>query len=463
MNGITPQQLWIAALGELQVQVARPFFDTFLQKTSALGAEGECLVVGTESTFVSEYLEQRLSGTILETLAHLARRRLEVRFEVAPVRAGGPARAATSPASEPSAGSAPTPSRLENAASVSFTDRYSFDNFVVGPSNELANAAAVAAATLPGAQYNPVFIYSGVGLGKTHLLLAIGRRLVGQGLRVVYVTSDQFTTEFVRSVRGGQEQAQAFRRKYHDAGALLIDDVQLLGGKQQTLEALFHIFNELHQKNRQIVIASDRPPQALGAMEDRLRSRFEWGLIADIQPPDLETRMAILRVKADVCGAAVSDDVLGMISQRACWSVRDLEGHLNRAVALADLTGDRLTPELAARALGENGHGGDRPHPSGEAVCEAVARFYRVPTHLLKGRRRDQATARVRHVAMYLMREDGGHSLSDIGRLLGGRDHSTVHQGCEKIRRGLDTDRTLQQDMGALRHTIAQGLERQGP
>ncbi len=454
MSTSTPQQLWIAALGELQVRLARPVFDTFLKDTIALHAEGSCLVVGTESPFVAEYLEKRLSGAIEHTVEGLAHRPLEVRFQVtsdgAPTdRDGHAAAEAQAPAANEVA-----PTQPSAPASAPLNGRYSFDSFVVGSSNELANAAAVAAAASPGLKYNPVFLYSGVGLGKTHLLHAVGHQMAGNGMRVLYVSSDQFTTEFVGSIREGR--AQQFRAKYQGADALLIDDVQLLSGKERTQEGLFNIFNELHSRNRQIVIAADRPPKALTTLEDRLRSRFEWGLIADIQPPDVETRLAILRAKADRMGFNVPDEVLEIIGRRIIGSVRELEGQLNRVVAHADLTGQPVTVELAARAMAGQGGGPDREPVGAEALLSAVAQLYRTNAEAMKGRRRDRPTTHARHVAMYLLREETRHSLSEIGRLLGGRDHSTVHHACEKIETQINIDPAVCREVISVREALAQ-------
>jgi len=277
---------------------------------------------------------------------------------------------------------------------------------------------------------------------------------------VLYVTSDQFTTEFVRSIREGR--AQQFRDKYRGADAFLIDDVQLLSGKEQTQEGLFHIFNELHQSDRQIVIAADRSPKALTSLEGRLRSRFEWGLIADISPPELETRMAIVRAKAQQMGARVPDAVVELIGQRTSSSVRELESRLNRVVAYADLAGQPVSLELAGRAMGEHDPDGEKRPVTAEAVIDAVANLYGLTTEAVMGRRRDRPTARARHVAMYLMREDTRHSLSEVGRILGGRDHSTVHHACEKIETQLNTDPALRQEVISLRETLDRLPRRRG-
>ncbi|MDE2970340.1 MAG: chromosomal replication initiator protein DnaA, partial [Chloroflexota bacterium] len=319
----------------------------------------------------------------------------------------------------------------------------------VGTSNELAAAAARAAAEFPGEKYNPVFLHSPPGLGKTHLLHAAGHRALERGLRVLYVSSDRFVTEFVTSIREGR--AGEFRERYRRPDVLLMDDVQFLSGKEQTQEGLFHIFNELHHSGRQVVLASDRPPRALKPLDDRLRSRFEWGLIADIQPPDLETRMAILRSKAASLGANVPADVLEALARYERRSVRELEGSLNRLSAYADLTGRPITLEVVERALGGLEEPREPVVHTADGVIEQAARLFGTTAALVKGPKRERTVSHARHLAMYVMREDMGLALTEIGRALGGRDHSTVYQAIGRLAQRLPSDATLQRDVAALR------------
>jgi chromosomal replication initiator protein len=306
--------------------------------------------------------------------------------------------------------------------------RYTFGSFVVGSSNRLAHAASLAVVDNPGSAYNPLFLYGGVGLGKTHLLHAIGHAVDGTGLDVVYVSSETFTNELIESIR--QHRMDDFRLKFRNARVLLIDDVQFIAGKERTEEEFFHTFNAVHESGGQIVMSSDRPPKAMPILEDRLRSRFEWGLIADVQAPDYETRIAILRSKlAGPVMGAVPSDVLVFIAQKVQSNIRELEGSLNRLLAHARHLQQPVTVELAAQAL----HDLVAPGPAGRgstptAVLTAVSRFYGVSIEELKGKSRRKQIVLPRQVAMYVLREDSHLSTPEVGRLLN-RDHTTVLHG----------------------------------
>lgn len=459
MSDLHPRQLWEAALGDLQVQVARPSYDTFLQNTIGVALEDDCLVIDANSSFAAEYLEKRLHSVVQNAVERVAHSPLDVRFQVAQGSSTvtAPEVIETQPQAQTQTILSDPPIRHRVAGdsrALPLDPRYLFNRFTVGRSNELAMAAATAAAERPGEKYNPVFLYSPSGLGKTHLLHAVGHRIRERGLTALYVSSDQFITEFVRSIREGR--ASEFREKYRSPDVLLMDDIQFLSGKEQTQEGLFHIFNELHHRNRQIVIAADRSPKALTTLEDRLRSRFEWGLIADIHPPDLETRLAILRAKADRIRIPIPDEVIELIGRRIMGSVRELEGQLNRVIAHADLAGQPVTLELATRAMAGQGGGREREPVGAEVLLGAVARLYRTSAEAMKGRRRDRPTTHARHMAMYLLREETRHSLSEIGRLLGGRDHSTVHHACEKIETQINADPALSREVISIREALAQ-------
>lgn len=460
MSDLHPRQLWEAALGDLQVQLARPSYDTFLQNTVGVALDDDCLVIGANSSFAAEYLEQRLHSIVQSAVERVAHSPLDVRFQVVE---GSNIATSTNVNNAHSQSQAqaiisdiPIRHRIaSDARAFPLDPRYVFDRFTVGQSNELAVAAATAAAERPGEKYNPVFLYSHSGLGKTHLLHAVGHRIRERGLTALYVSSDQFITEFVLSIRGGK--ASEFRERYRSPDVLLMDDIQFLSGKEQTQEGLFHIFNELHHSGRQVVIASDRPPSAISPLDERLRSRFEWGLIADIQPPDLETRLAILRAKASALDTNVPLDVLEFVGQRNCKSIRELEGHLNRIAAYADLTGKPVTMELGQQALGGLQIAPELASRTPESVMEAVATYYRTTPVAMKGPKRERSIARARHTAMYLMREDMGLSLIEIGRSFGGRDHSTVFQACSKVATMAESDTALHRDIEALREKIDRG------
>lgn len=446
----TPSQIWTAALGELQLQVARPSYDTFLQGTSGLALHENTLTVSTPNPFVAEYLEKKLYFLIQKTVEGVARRPIKVEFRVATHTTGSLHRDSSGQAT--SSYSRSTSFRGARPLGSPINPRHSFKRFIVGESNHLAHAAAVAACRYPGQKYNPVFLYSGVGLGKTHLLHAIGLEAQRKGLKVAYLSAEQFTSEFISAIRDGH--ANAFRTKYRSVDMLLLDDVQFLAGKEQTQEGFFHTFNDLHDSNRQIVITSDRAPQSLTLLEDRLRSRFEWGLLADIQPPGLETRLAIVNSKASLLGVKVAEPVQELIARRPHRSVRELEGHLNRVVAYAELTGRPISVETAGLALADIIPTRVQRRPSPQEVVSVVADRYGLEEAALRGPRRDQRTALARHVAMFLLREELHLSLADVGKTLGGWHHSSVIHGCRRIRLQTSEQTALREDLTVLRQRL---------
>jgi chromosomal replication initiator protein len=330
--------------------------------------------------------------------------------------------------------------------------RYTFDAFIVGNSNRLAHAASLAVAEAPGESYNPLFLYGGVGLGKTHLLHAIGHRGVHTGLAVLYVSSEQFTNDIVNAIR--YRTTEEFRAKYRSVDILLVDDIQFIAGKESTEEEFFHTFNSLHEMSKQIVICSDRPPKAILSLEERLRSRFEWGLIADIQPPDLETRMAILRVKADILHYRVPDDIISYIAGRVQTNIRELEGCLNRLMAYQQLHRTDLTMEVARAAMSSLGNDTHETRLNSRQIAQAVAEYYRISMEAMCGKQRDKHIVMPRQIAMYLIRQETQVSLLEIGQLFGGRDHSTVLHACEKIDREINVNPTLRREVIAIREQL---------
>jgi chromosomal replication initiator protein len=331
--------------------------------------------------------------------------------------------------------------------------RYSFSTFIVGNGNQLAHAASLAVAEAPGHAYNPLFLYGGVGLGKTHLLHAIGHTALENGMVVLYVSSETFTNEMINAIR--YRTNEEFRAKYRSADVLLVDDIQFIAGKDSTEEEFFHTFNSLYESNKQIVMCSDRPPKAIVSLEERLRSRFEWGLIADIQPPDLETRVAILRAKADLSQRMVPDDVIQYLASRVQSNIRELEGSLNRLLAFSQLQRMPLTIDTAKAALANLASDARQRRVSIADVLNAVAEFYRLSLDDLRGKQRDKHIVVPRQVAMYLMRQETESSLLEIGQSLGGRDHSTVLHGCDKISREVNENTTLRKEVLAIRQQLS--------
>ena len=325
--------------------------------------------------------------------------------------------------------------------------RYTFDAFIVGSSNRMAHAVAQSVAERPGTAYNPLFIYGGSGLGKTHLLQAIGQVVQATGKRALYVTSEVFTNEMIGAIR--TQTTEEFRAKYRTIDVLLLDDVHFIGGKEQTQEEFFHTFNALHTANRQIVLTSDRPPQAIATLEDRLRSRFGWGMIADIQPPNLETRIAILMTKAASLGQRVPDDVLALIAQRAHKNIRDLEGALTKVLAHAELFKRPLNAALVEDALAYLMPAQTKLSP--EMIMQIAADYFGIAVADLVNRGRSAPIALQRQIVMYLIREETGVSFPQIGQLLGGRDHTTVMHGIDKIAGDLLKDADLSRAVNELR------------
>ena len=453
----SPQQLWQAALGELQMLVAGPVYENFLKGTIGARRHNGTLTVAAPSDFVLGWLDTKLRPLLTQTVQRLSGEPLTLEFTV-PTNAECGMRNAESPtSSEPQTQPvvAPESAIRSPQSAIRLNPAYTFKTFVVGKSNQLAHGAAQAVAAAPGQHYNPLFLYGGVGLGKTHLLHAIGHEALTQGLTVVYVSSEQFTNDFVNSIR--DRRSEEFRARYRTPDVLLIDDIQFIAGKEQTQEEFFHTFNDLHSARRQVVITSDRAPKSISLLEDRLVSRFEWGLIADVQPPDYETRLAILRTKAEEQRVAVPGAVLDFIAQRVSENIRELEGSFNRVVAFARLTGEDFSLALAARALGEIAPAPRRRIPAPEQIIDAVADYYGLPPQKLAGQARDRHLVHARHVAMYLLRHDGMRPLTEIGKLLGKRDHTTVMHGTEKIERSLPTDPELRSELAAIRAQVTGG------
>ena len=428
METRSAQEIWETALGELQIQVNKANYRTWLEKTVGLSYQGNQFVVGVPNTFVTEYLDKNQRSLIKKTLIGLTHRDIKVVFSVDGKDENSPGSYNAREATYPTTRTSPP----------KFNPKYTFDSFVVSSCNRLAHAGALGVAENPGQSYNPLFICGGVGLGKTHLLHAIGHMALASNIQVLYVSGEQFTNEFINAIR--ERKTEEFRNKYRSVDMLLIDDIHFISGKEQTQECFFHTFNELHNANRQIAITSNHSPKSMPQLEERLRSRFEWGLIADIQPPDFETRLAILQAKAEQAGANVTSDVLEFIAQRIQQNIRELEGSLNRVIAYARLLRVLLTPELAAQALEDIATKAPKSASLTPAlVIEAVANSFQVATVDLKSRRRDKETALARQVAMYLIKQETNCSLVQIGKELGGRNPSTVSHACEKIANDVNT------------------------
>ncbi len=443
-------QVWPATLGELQLQMTRATFDTWLRGSRLLKHEDDLFVIGVKNGYAKDWLENRLLATIKRTLARLVGRTVDVQFIVWDEQAQHQGN--VSLLNLPAQGSsAPTPvPTLSISSPANLNPRYTFDNFVVGSANRLAHAAAMAVTETPAGAYNPLFVYGGVGLGKTHLLHAIGHTCYAHGLQVLYISSEEFTNDLIEAIRS--RTTDVFREKYRTVDVLLVDDIQFIAGKESTQEEFFHTFNTLHGTGKQIVVSSDRPPKAMSTLEERLCSRFEWGLIADIQSPNLETRIAILRSKSADYGLSIPDEILYLIAGRIQSNIRELEGALNQVLAMSRLTHQPLTPEVVETGLSNLLPQHSRLTP--DQIVDEVAHHFGIGVPALQGRSRSQAVARPRQIAMYLIREETGESLPRIGTLLGGRDHTTVLYGCERIADLIEKDTDIRREIVTLRQHL---------
>ena len=430
------EQAWQSVLGQLQMEMPRATFDTWVRDTRFFSYDDGLMTIAVRNAYARDWLESRLVSTVTRLLAGIMNRIVEVSFIVGrgserdemdevDSKGGSPKGIIESETRE---AVNPIPAIVLQRNST-INPRYTFENFVVGANNRLAHAAAQAVAEKPARAYNPLFLYGGVGLGKTHLLHAIGNACHGNGLNVLYVSSEEFTNDMINAIR--THTTQAFREKYRSADVLLIDDIQFIAGKEGTQEEFFHTFNTLHSQDKQIIVSSDRPPKSMVTLEERLRSRFEWGLIADIQLPDIETRQAILRYKAEKIGRVVPNEILEMIARRVQSNIRELEGALNRIIAFSGLSGAPLNQQMAEMALADLLPQVRNIPPM--KLISLVAGEWQISVEALLSRDRSQRIAEPRQVAMYLLRQETNASLPQIGEALGGRDHTTVMYAIQKI------------------------------
>lgn len=474
---VDARAIWQKTLGELQLQLNSSTYYTWLHDTWVEAYEDGDFIVGTPNTYARDWLENRLRPLVRKTIKSILGRNVDVRFVVRPrvVQEATNARPAplynqaeavgnSSPAAGPDRARSqsgrsepafrPEPAALRGRSSVPFQSQinplHTFESFIVGNSNRFACAAAQAVAEKPGFKFNPLFVYGGVGLGKTHLLHAIGNTLQATGYGVLYCTSEQFTNDLISSIRG--QSTEQFRNKYRELDVLLIDDIQFIAGKESTQEEIFHTFNHLQSYGKQVVISSDRPPKALQPLEERLRSRFEGGIQVDVSAPDFETRVAILQSKAARMGIQVSIDVLKLVAERVDSNIRELEGALNHLFLHAQMARGTLDLSMASHTL--NNVAPPRKPCSPGKLIELVAAHYGLTVDEITGARRTKSIADARHVAMYLLREDQSLSLPQIGSLIGGRDHTTVAHGIEKIRTELSNNETMRRAMAALRERV---------
>lgn len=471
------KQLWQAALDDLRRSTSQANFETWLRNTQVVEFEDDCATIGAPNSFAVEQLRNKFAVPIQKTLSVIAGRPIAVQFSVMQgenskaarrpqrQRKQVPARQSQSATNGWTEPVATTPVEIPDdltAQQLELTSKpdhglnpkYVFETFVVGSSNQLAHAAAMSVADRPAESFNPLFLYGGVGLGKTHLLHAIGHRAWSRrtDLSIKYVSSEAFMNDLIQSIR--TQNTEEFRNRYRTIDVLMIDDIQFIAGKESTQEEFFHTFNALHQAGKQIVISSDRPPKSIPTLHDRLRSRFEGGLIADLQPPDVEMREVIIAEKGRALGHEVPPDVVQYIARKVESNIRELEGALNKIIALAEIHQRPMTTELAVMALTDQAMELRRKSITSDQIIDAVVEFYGISRAEIVGKGRRKDLVRPRQIAMYLIREEAGASLVEIGNALGKRDHSTVVHGIEKIETALHNDQRMRDELIDIRERL---------
>ncbi len=436
--------LWAKALQEIEKKLSKPSFETWLKSTKAHALQNDTLIITAPNEFARDWLESRYLHLIAETIYDLTGAELGIKF-IIPQNQLDEEFELKTPEKKATKNDEPA----ENSQNM-LNQKYTFDTFVIGSGNRFAHAASLAVAEAPAKAYNPLFLYGGVGLGKTHLMHSIGHYVQehNPNAKVVYLSSEKFTNEFINSIR--DNKAVEFRNKYRNVDILLIDDIQFLAGKESTQEEFFHTFNTLHEESKQIVISSDRPPKEIPTLEDRLRSRFEWGLITDITPPDLETRIAILRKKAKAEGLDIPNEVMLYIANQINTNIRELEGALIRIVAYSSLINKDINADLAAEALKDIIPSSRPKVITIFEIQKVVGQHYSVKLEDFKAKKRTKSIAFPRQIAMYLSRELTDSSLPKIGEEFGGRDHTTVIHAHEKITKLLNTDTQLQKQINEI-------------
>lgn len=455
---MTNEELWQAALGELELSISKASFTTWFKNTAISSLENNSVIISVPSTFTKTWLEEKYNEDIKKTLKKLtARPTMDIIYKVEPrysinsnvVLIKEPVESPMSLSEKP----AERPER-EPLNKFGLNAKYTFDTFIVGKSNELAHAACQASAARPGRAYNPLYLYGGAGLGKTHLLHAVGHEIIKSNseAKIIYATCEKFANDFISSVRF--KKMDEFRDKYRSADLLLIDDIQFLATKEGTTEEFFHTFNALHQTNRQIIITADRPPKMIPDLEDRLRSRFEWGMTADIAAPDIETRVAILEAKCHEKKYNLDKRILQYIALNIQNNIRELEGVLIKIIAFHQLRNAAPSLEIIKNIVSGFAPAKTKKNITIKHLMDSVCEFYNLEIDDLMGKTREKRIALPRQILMYLMRAELKHSFPSIGKELGGRDHSTVMHACSKICREAEGNIQLKQELETIKQNI---------
>lgn len=443
------KELWEKTLNIMKGELTEVSFNTWIKSAVPVSLTNDTIKLSVPNNFTKEILETRYKDLIINAINIISSKKYNIDFSIMTEE--------TIDIEDPKQKKdSKNTIVVSDEMSATLNPKYTFDSFVIGNSNRFAHAASLAVAESPARAYNPLFIYGGVGLGKTHLMHAIGHYILQNNpkSKVVYVSSEKFTNELINSIR--DDKNEDFRNKYRNVDVLLIDDVQFIAGKERTQEEFFHTFNALHEADKQIILSSDRPPKEIPTLEDRLRSRFEWGLIADIQPPDFETRIAILKKKADVENLNISNDVMVYIATKIKSNIRELEGALIRIVAYSSLTNREISVDLASEALKDIISNKQTKQITIDLIQDVVCSYYNMRIDELKSQRRTRNVAYPRQIAMYLCRKLTDTSLPKIGEEFGGRDHTTVIHAYEKISESIKHDEALQEAINEITKRINQ-------
>lgn len=430
--------IWNRTLELLKDEMTDISYNTWILTIEPISIDSNTITLGVPADFQKGILESRYSYLIKNSLKQITHKEYNIYFSI-------PSQTQSRPNAQ---------EYSEDNSGLGLNPKYTFDTFVIGNGNRFAHAASLAVAEAPAKAYNPLFLYGGVGLGKTHLMHAIGHFVLSQNpsLKVLYVSSEKFTNELINAIK--DDKNEEFRYKYRNIDVLLIDDIQFIAGKERTQEEFFHTFNALYEANKQIIVSSDKPPKEINTLEDRLRSRFEWGLIADIAPPDLETRIAILRKKAQLENLDVPDDVMVYIADKVASNIRELEGALNRVIAYSTLTEHKIDVDMAIEALKDMFNNSKIVVINSKTIQEAVSRYFHLKTDELKSKKRSRDVSFPRQIAMFLCREMTDMSLPKIGDDFGGRDHTTVMHACDKIKSDIDNSAELRRTIEEIKKNI---------
>jgi chromosomal replication initiator protein len=437
------EKIWDFAQQHLRSMLSADTYKLWFESLRATALDGNTLVLEVSNDFCEVWLKDNYMGLLQDVVALAAGRQLQIKFKVG-VNNGTPAHAPAIAPPKPKLAEPPA-ERNSHHSDLNFNPKNTFDTFVVGNNNNFSYAAALAVAQSPGKSYNPLFLYGGVGLGKTHLLHAIGQHVFNskKGARVAYVSSEKFTNEYIDAIQNNN--LVKFRKKYRQTDVLLIDDIQFLAGKERIQEEFFHTFNALHESHKQIVLTCDRPASEIQNLEHRLVSRFEWGLVTDLQPPDIEMRLAILNKKAQIMGVTLPEEIMNFLANRIRTNIRRLEGALIRVASYASLTGKKLSLEVVEGLLREVLHEEGRYSISIEVIQKKVAKHFDIRLADMTSKRRPENIAFPRQIAMFLSRQMTESSLSSIGEAFGGRDHGTVLHACRLVKDRMEVDSSVRQ------------------